>query len=346
MAYHSLLTFIMPAAFALVATILAIKFIMPYFYGAGIVAEDRNKKVVKKIPGSGGTAVAFGITIGILAYTFGASFLFKPIISIPNILATALAIVLIAAVGFMDDLNVKTQRVKVTGMEGINQGLKQWQKPLLTLVGALPLIAIDAGVKVLHLPFLGAVNFGILYPIVVVPLVVVFVANAYNLLGGFNGLEGTTGLIAGFGFIIYFYIIGNSVGLFLSSIMVGALLAFLLFNWYPAKILPGDSFTYCIGGCIAAIIIIGHAESFGFIVFIPWIIEFLLHLKGKFKTTDLGIRQNDGTIKAPYGKKIFSLTHIAMNLKRTKERDVTIMLAAFELLFVVIALALAVGGLL
>ena len=47
----------------------------------------------------------------------------------------------------------------------------------------------------------------------------------------------------------------------------------------------------------------------------PWIIEFLLHLRRKFKVTDLGIRQKDGTFKAPYGRKIYSLTHLVMNIK-------------------------------
>ena len=85
----------------------------------------------------------------------------------------------------------------------------------------------------------------------------------------------------------------------------------------------------------------GHAEGFGLIIFIPWIIEFLLHAKGKFNVTDLGVRQKDGTLKAPYGKRIYSLTHVVMNMKRkVKEREVTIILAAFEALFVIAALLL------
>jgi UDP-N-acetylglucosamine--dolichyl-phosphate N-acetylglucosaminephosphotransferase len=346
MAYHSFLTIILPAVFALFATVCAIKFIMPYFYGSGIVAEDRNKPVIKKIPGSGGVTIAFGITVGILAYTFGASFLFLPTVDVSSILATALSILLIAAVGFIDDLNVKSVRVKSTGMDDIRQGLKQWQKPLLTLVGALPLMAIDAGVSVVAIPFIGIVNFGIIFPLIIIPLAVIFAANAYNLLGGFNGLEASTGLVAAIGLVIYSFYFGNSIGLFLSSVLAGSLLAFLYFNWYPAKLLPGDSFTYCVGGALAAIMIIGHAEAFGLIIFLPWIIEFFLHLRGKFNVTDLGIRQKDGTLKAPYGKKIYSLTHIAMNIRKVKEQDVTIMLAAFEVLFVILAFGLKLHGIL
>jgi len=347
MAYHSFITVILPALFALIATIVAIKFIMPYFYDSGIVAEDRNKAKVIKLPGSGGISVAFGVTVGILAYAFGASFFFTPTINIPNIFATALSIVLITAVGFIDDINVKSRRVQVTGMKGINKGIPQRYKPLLTVLGALPLMAVNAGVSMIDIPFVGLVNFGIVFPLVIIPLAVIFAANAYNLLGGFNGLESSMGLVAAIGFMAYSFFFGNSIGLFLASVLAGSLIAFLMFNWYPAKILPGDSLTYAIGGAIVAIMIMGHAEAFGLIIFIPWIIEFLLHLSGKFKVTDLGIRQNDGSLKAPYGKRIYSLTHIAMNIKRkVTERQVTLMLAGVEVLFVAFAFLLKLHGLL
>ncbi|MGI0100896.1 MAG: hypothetical protein ACREBH_04245 [Candidatus Micrarchaeaceae archaeon] len=346
MAYHSFLTVALPSVFAFAATIIAVKFIMPYFYGAGIVAEDRNKKKIRKLPGSGGVAVAFGITAGILVYTFGASFVFSPVVSVSDILAASLSIVLITAVGFIDDINVKASRVQVTGMKGINQGLKQWYKPILTLIGALPLMAINSGVRVLDIPLIGAVNFGIWFPLLIVPLMVIFVANAYNLLGGFNGIEASTGLIAAAGLAAYSLFFGNPIGLFLASLLCGALIAFLIFNWYPAKILPGDSLTYCIGGAIVTIIIMGHAEAFGLVIFIPWIIEFVLHARRKFNVTDLGIRQSDGTLKAPYGSGIYSLTHIAMLIRRSKERDITLMLALLEVLFVAIAFVLKLHGLL
>jgi hypothetical protein len=92
--------------------------------------------------------------------------------------------------------------------------------------------------------------------------------------------------------------------------------------------------------------VMGNAESFGVIVFIPWIIEFLLHAKGRFGTTDLGIRQKDGTFKAPYGKKIYSLTHIVMNIKKVREYEVPIYLSLVEALFVLLALSLKLYGIL
>lgn len=346
MVYHTFQTIIVPAVVTFIITVISIKFLIGYFYSAGIIAEDKNKEKPVKLPGSGGVAVAFGVMVGILVYTFGGSFVFPPVLSISNLMAVALSIILIAFVGFIDDINVKSKSVKTTGMMDIRQGLKQWQKPLLTVIGALPLIAINAGVSTVFIPFVGQVDLGLLYPLLLLPLAVIFVPNAVNLLGGFNGLEAGTGLVASLGFLIYSVFFGTYTGALISTILFASLLAFLLFNAYPAKILPGDSLTYMIGAAFVAIMAMGDAEIFGIIVFIPWIVEFFLHARRRFDVTDLGIRQKDGTFKAPYGKKIYSLTHVMMNLKKMKEYEVPIYLSLIEGMFVLLALILKVYGLL
>ncbi len=343
---HAYLTIIIPAIIAFAATLGAASFLEKYFYGAGIVGEDRNKARVVTLPGSGGVAVAFGIIAGILAYTFGGTFLFSPLLSIDRLLATALSILLISFVGFLDDINVKARRVKSTDMLDIREGLKQWQKPLLTAIGAMPLIAINAGVSSINIPLIGVVNLGLLYPLLILPLAVVFVSNSFNLLGGFDGMQPGMGMIASLGFLLYSAVYGNGTGLLISAILLTALLAFYPFNKYPARILPGDSLTYCIGGTLVAIMVMGNAESFGAVIFMPWIIEFILHLRRGFKVTDLGIRRRDGTMKPPYGKKIYSLTHLVMNMKDATEKEVALYLSALEVLFVLLAFALKFAGLL
>ena len=341
------LTILVPAVITFFVTIIGVRFIMPYFYGAGIIAEDRNKAKPLKIPSSGGLAVAFGIIVGILAYTFGGSFMiFRPLLSISRLLAVALSIILIAMVGFLDDINVKGRRVNTTDIKDIRKGLKQWQKPLLTFLGALPLMAINAGVNYIDIPFLGHVYLGIIYPLIIIPLAVIFVSNSFNLLGGFDGLQPGMGLIASLGLVIYSFFYGNYMGLLLSALLFVAIAAFLPFNAYKARIIPGDSFTYAVGGTLVAIMVIGNAETFGMIIFIPWIIEFFLHLRRGFKVTDLGRRQKDGTFKSPYGGKIYGLTHWVMNSAKGKatENYVSSYLTLLEVGFVVLALLLKVYG--
>lgn len=344
---NAYLTIIVPSVIAFIVTVIGIEFLMSYFYSAGIIAEDRNKARAVRIPSSGGLAVAFGIMVGILTYTFGGSFgFFKPLLSISTLLAVALSIVLIAMVGFLDDINVKAQRVDTTDLKDIRKGLEQWQKPLLTLLGALPLMAINAGVSYLNIPFLGEMYLGNIYPLVIIPLAVIFISNSFNLLGGFDGLQPAMGLVASLGFVIYSLLFGNYIGLLLSSLLFIAILAFLPFNLYKARMIPGDSFTYAVGGSLAAIMIMGNAEVFGIIVIAPWIIEFLLHLRRRFRVTDLGIRQKDGTFRAPYGKRIYSLTHWVMNAAKggATETYVTSYLTLVEVGFVVLALLLKAYG--
>jgi UDP-N-acetylglucosamine--dolichyl-phosphate N-acetylglucosaminephosphotransferase len=338
--YHTYLTILIPSIVSLIITYFATKFVISYFYEAGIIAEDHNKEKPVLLPSSGGIAVAFGLIAGILTYTFGGSFIYTPILDIDKLLATALSIALIVFVGFIDDINVKARRVKATGMQDIKKGLKQWQKPLLTLLGALPLMAINAGVSTIHIPFLGVVDFGIIYPLIIIPLAVIFVSNAFNLLGGFDGLQTGMGVVASLALLIYSLLYGTNTGILLSALLFSSLIIFYPFNMYKAKIIPGDSFTYGVGAALVAIMIMGNAESFGTIIFIPWIIEFFLHLRGRFDTTDVGIRQKDGTFKAPYGKKIYSLTHFVMNLKPMREYEVSAYLVLIEVAFVFLAFGL------
>jgi UDP-N-acetylglucosamine--dolichyl-phosphate N-acetylglucosaminephosphotransferase len=338
---------LIPSLVTLFITIIGIRFIMPYFSGAGIIAEDRNKAKPVKLPSSGGLAVAFGMIVGILTYTFGGSFgIFAPLASISRLLAIALSIILIAMVGFLDDINVVKNRVTTTDMKDIRKGLAQGQKPLRTFLGALPLMAVDAGVRYLNIPFVGAVQFGIVYPLIMIPLAVIFVSNSFNLLGGFDGLQPGMGAMASLGLVIYSLFFGNYVGLLLSSLLFIAIIAFLPFNLYKARIIPGDSFTYAVGGALVAIMVMGNALAFGVIIFIPWIIEFFLHLKRGFKVTDLGIRQRDGTFKSPYGKRIYSLTHWVMNSAKGKATEVYVSgyLTLLEGGFVVLALLLKLLG--
>ncbi len=337
-------TILIPGIIVFIVTLIATRFLIGYLYNAGIVAEDRNKGKVKRIASSGGLAVAAGIIFGILAYTSGGTFVFKPVLDISQLLAVALSIMLIAMVGFLDDINVQRKRVRSTDMMDIRQGLKQWQKPVLTLVGALPLMAINAGISVVNIPFLGNVDLGLFYPLLIIPIAVIFVSNAVNLLGGFDGLQPGMTLVAGIGLFIYSVFFGTYMGTLLSTLMVAAILAFLPFNARNARIIPGDSFTYAIGATMVAIMVMGHEEAFGIIIFIPWMIEFFLHLRRRFRVTDLGIRQPDGTLKAPYGRKIYSLTHLVMNVKKATEADVTVYLCSLEALFVILAFLLRLSG--
>jgi UDP-GlcNAc:undecaprenyl-phosphate GlcNAc-1-phosphate transferase len=81
------------------------------------------------------------------------------------------------------------------------------------------------------------------------------VVNAFNLIDGIDGLASGVGFIASTAFGAWFALAGDPVMAGLAFALSGSLLAFLIFNFSPAKIFMGDSGSLTIGLiiCILAI---------------------------------------------------------------------------------------------
>jgi UDP-N-acetylglucosamine--dolichyl-phosphate N-acetylglucosaminephosphotransferase len=207
---------------------------------------------------------------------------------------------------------------------------------LLTLPAAIPLMAVMAGTSIMDLPFLGTIDLGIIYPLLLIPIAIVVVSNSTNMLAGMNGLEAGLGFVSMLSMGLYTFAIGRMEASIIAFTVCFSLLAFLRWNWYPAKFLPGDSLTYLIGASFASIVIIGNIEKFGIIVFTPWIIEAFLKLRSKFRARSLGDLQGDGTLSPPY-KKTYSLTHVIMKIKPMKESKIAAILIFLEIIICILA---------
>ncbi|MBI2084148.1 MAG: hypothetical protein HYT70_00840 [Candidatus Aenigmarchaeota archaeon] len=312
-------------------------FLINYFKNVGIVGIDQHKKDKPILPSSGGISVAIGILCGLLTFVGLETFLFGISGDILSLLAITSSILIVTLVGLFDDLNVASKRVIVKDMKEIRIGLPQWAKPLLTLPAAIPLMVISAGNSHINLPLIGLIDVGILYPLVLIPIGIVGASNAVNMLGGFNGVEAGMGIFYMLGLGMFALLTHNDIAV-LFFIATAALLAFIRFNWYPARILPGDSMTYLLGSVLAAGVIVGNMERFGIILMLPFLVEFVLKLRSGFKATSLGKLRKDGAIENIYGSKIYSLTHIVMNIGRFGERSITVILVSLEILLVLIVL--------
>ncbi len=308
----------------------------PYFsrflYAVGIVGLDLHKKDKPKLASSGGICVAFGVLAGLLSYIGLQTFLSTSEGDLQSLLAVTSSVLIVMFVGLLDDLNVKSRKVKTKEGYDIRIGFPQWLKPLLTLPAAVPLMAISAGVTYMSIPFIGRVEFGILYPLVLVPLGMVGASNVVNMLAGFNGLEAGMGIIY-LSSLGIFGLIHGRIGSVILLITFTALVGFIKYNWYPAKILPGDSLTYLLGSMVAAGVIVGNMEKGGMLVMLPFIIEFFLKARSKFKASCLGKLRKDGKLDSPYGRKVYSWTHVIMNLKPLTEKQVTIILMLIQICF-------------
>jgi UDP-GlcNAc:undecaprenyl-phosphate/decaprenyl-phosphate GlcNAc-1-phosphate transferase len=76
---------------------------------------------------------------------------------------------------------------------------------------------------------------------------VIVIINSFNLIDGVDGLAGTLGLMSSALFGIYFMYAGMEPYYVLAFSICGSLIAFLIFNFQPAKIFMGDTGSLLIG---------------------------------------------------------------------------------------------------
>lgn len=317
-------------AISFFAAVLIIPRFMEFLRSSQIVGIDQQKKGKPLLPSSGGLPVAFGLLAGMMGYIALNTFVLNNPLNLTLLLAASSTILIISLVGILDDLNIKqTQNKGRTGTTEYRIGLRQWVKPVMTLAGAVPLMVVSAGASDLVLPFIGGVDVGVLFPLVFIPIAVMVVSNVNNMLAGMNGLEAGMGFVASASLGIYLFLFNRIEGSIISIALAAALLAFLVFNWYPARLLPGDSLTYLIGAVFVTAVIVGNAEKFGIFIYLPWIVEAFLKLRGKFAVSSLGILQENGTLKGKYTK-IYSLTHLFQRSGKFTEKQITVSLILVE----------------
>ncbi|MFH1591809.1 MAG: hypothetical protein ABIB47_00370 [Candidatus Woesearchaeota archaeon] len=304
---------------ALVATPTLIR----YLNRIKLIVKDQNKEDKALVPISGGLAVISGILAGIMFYIFILVFAYKDTSQTTTIFAVLTTILLMTLIGFLDDLIInKTQDASV--------GLKQWHKPLLTLIPAIPLMVINAGQAVMFVPFFGEVNFGMIYPLLLIPIGVVAASNMVNLLAGINGIETGMGIVYIGMLGLYAYANQRYVAAAIAVIVFASLIGFYFYNKYPAKILPGDSLTYLLGAALVSIAIVGNIEKAALICSIPFILEFILKWRSKFKAQSYGY-YDDGRIHSLHNK-IYSLIHLFTIKPRFTERQIAYSFIFIELL--------------
>lgn len=313
--------------------------VIRYFKFVGMTSTDVHKKNKPRIPHSAGIPVLCGIAAALLFYAFVNVFVYNAIDGLVTLFAVLTSLLIITFVGFIDDLN-STQVVVGKHIEG-KKGIGRWQRPLLTIPAALPMMSIMAGTTTLSFPFIGTINFGILYPLLLVPIGIVGASNMVNMLGGFNGLEAGMGLVYTFSLGSFAFLNNEILAALLFYTAFASLLAIFSFNFYPAKILPGDSLTYMLGAIIALGAIVGNMEKVAVITAIPFIVQAILKFYSLFKTghfaSDLGILQKDGMIKSKYGNKIYSLTHAVMNSGNFTEKQIVLIFILIQIIFSSIA---------
>ena len=175
-----------------------------------------------------------------------------------------------ALLGLYDDI-LKFFSFNKTGFFGLRMIHKLYLQIIIALFIAF-FVNFKMGMNFIYIPFMGAVSLGWL-SIPLYTAIIVGFANFFNITDGLDGLSCGLLMIA----LFAFWFLSNSsldtpISLFL-ALWIGALIAFLYFNIYPARIWLGDVGSLSFGATIAVIaILLGKLVPL-MIVGAPFIVE-------------------------------------------------------------------------
>lgn len=205
---------------------------------ADIVGKDIHKSWKPIVAEMGGFGILFGFTLGMFSGIYMHDLLAFPLCVV------LVVILLVGIIGIVDDLLALSSKVKF----------------FLLFLAGLPLI------------WAAPPNVGLLY-LITIPIALSIGSNLTNMLAGLNGIESGLGVISMTSLTIACIILGKYDVTIISMSMLGALISFLYFNRYPAKIFPGDTGTLIIGAAIVSIAFIGRVKLIALIVLMPNIID-------------------------------------------------------------------------
>jgi UDP-N-acetylmuramyl pentapeptide phosphotransferase/UDP-N-acetylglucosamine-1-phosphate transferase len=182
----------------------------------------------EKIPTLGGTAIFAAV---IFSLTFWTDFS-----DTPGFQFLVAALLILFYIGIKDDLLPMKPLTKLMGQ---------------TLSACVIVLGGKAQIKTLH-GLLGIYELHPIFSIIFTITFIVLVINAFNFIDGVDGLAPGLGLLLSIIYGIVFYFSEGKLNYCIESFaLAGALSAFLIYNFHPAKILMGDTGSLLIG-CMAA----------------------------------------------------------------------------------------------
>ena len=228
------------------------------------------------------------------------------------------------AVGFVDDFTKLKKKQ--------NEGLTSMQKLLLQLaVSALFLYIMYRNGSLscaLYIPFVD-VSFQIH------PLLYIFFAmfvmlgcdNAVNLTDGVDGLCGSVTIPV----MIFFTAVAVAMGKYdlalLPASLTGALIAYLFYNWHPAKVFMGDTGSLFLGGAVCAL-------AFALDMPLVLILVGLIYI-----CETVSVIMQVTYFKLTHGKRIFKMTPIHHHFEMCGWKEVKIVLVFTAITAVMCVLA-------
>ena len=229
-------------------------------------------------------------------------------------------------VGFLDDFfKLKFKR---------NLGLTSFQKAALqAAVSALFLyLLMGQGIIACDHLYIPILNISIenIHPLVYIffaMFVMVGCVNAVNLTDGLDGLCASVTLPVMVFFATAAFCMGRFDLALLPAALVGGLIAYLFYNWHPAKVFMGDTGSLFLGGVVCAM---------AFALDMPLI---LLFVGLVYIVETLSVILQGGYFKLTHGKRLFKMSpiHHHYEMSGWKEEKIVFVFAGITVLMCIVA---------
>jgi phospho-N-acetylmuramoyl-pentapeptide-transferase len=230
--------------------------------GQPIRTDGPSSHVIKEgTPALGGVLILLSIVINTILWTNNFSKFNYLVI---------LSIILFGLLGFTDDY------LKIKFRKGISSKLKFFIQILITFFLLYLINQYIINLTSLYLPFFKSFSLELGYFYIIFAIfVIIGSTNATNLTDGLDGLVSMPLIFVFLTFAVFSYIIGNSIYsdylllnfvpssgelVIVCTASIGALLAFLWYNSYPAEVFMGDTGSQSLGGSLAIISILLKQE--------------------------------------------------------------------------------------
>ena len=229
-------------------------------------------------------------------------------------------------IGFLDDY----LKVVLKRSDGLMPMQKMACQIVVTAVFAFYLVKFTDVPLTMKIPFIRGheLDFGIL-TIPLIFIVVIGTVNGVNFTDGLDGLASSvTIMVATFFSVIA---IGTKSGIEpITCAVVGALMGFLLFNVYPAKIFMGDTGSLALGGFVAGTAYMLQMPLFLLIVGLIYVVEVL------------SVMIQVTYFKATHGKRFFKMAPIHHHFELCGWSE-TRVVAVFSIITAVLCLIALMG---
>ncbi len=243
----------------------------------------------------------------------------------PKIIPVALFILLFGIIGFLDDF-LKTVKKQ-------NEGLKVWQKLLMQFIVSGVFIAYiyrhpEIGTEII-IPFSGmTADLGWVF-IPFALFVIVGTDNGVNFTDGLDGLcASVTCAVAAF-FAVAAIVLDIQIAP-IAGAVAGAMLGYLIWNVYPAKVFMGDTGSLALGGFVASFALMTRLPLFIIPVGIIYLVEVI------------SVILQVGFFKATKGRRLFKMAPIHHHFELCGWKE-TRVVAVFTIVTIIMCMAAYMG---